>query len=201
MRNLELSIEREIEFMIKYQLTADELFVIRLIFYAQDGKDTYIHEFFSQCKLTLDLYEILTNLQNKGVINNNYKIPGKGTKFNPLDVDLNKNVVKQYMIHSNNLGMDLFMNYPTSTVINGRTFSLRNITKNYKSLDEMCFSYGKSINFSPEKHQEVMELLEYGKENGLINSGVCDFIESRNWLILKNMRDNGEETFKTSTLI
>ena len=37
MKNLELSIEKEIEFMIKYQLTSDELFLMKLIWYAQDN--------------------------------------------------------------------------------------------------------------------------------------------------------------------
>ena len=37
MKNLELSIDREIEFMIKYQLTADELFFMKLIVLVPGG--------------------------------------------------------------------------------------------------------------------------------------------------------------------
>ena len=54
MKNLELSIDREIQFMIKYQLTADELFFMKLIFYAQEDHEEYLHEFFSQNQLTTD---------------------------------------------------------------------------------------------------------------------------------------------------
>jgi hypothetical protein len=97
--------------------------------------------------------------------------------------------------------MDLFMNYPSSTTINGKTFSLRNITKLYKSIDDLSFNYGKLINFSPEKHKEVLELLEWGKENHLIQSGICDFISSMKWLDLQELKDNDMGIFNTNTLV
>ena len=39
--------------------------------------------------------------------------------------------------------MELFEAYPPFTIINGKTFSLRNISKNFKDLDDMCWQYGK----------------------------------------------------------
>lgn len=200
MKYAELSIEREIDFMIKYNLTPDELYLIRLIFYAQDGHDEYLSEYFSENELTKPLREVLLSLQNKGIINKTYIVPEKGQVFNANDVDFNKNVIKSFLQHSSELGMDLFMNYPPYTIINGKTFSLRNISKLYKSLDEFSFAYGKNINFSPEKHQEVLKLLEYGKENNLIHSGICDFI-SFGWLNLKELKDNNMGTFNTNELI
>jgi len=201
MKYAELSIEREIDFMIKYQLTADELFVLKLIFYAQDEHPEYLINFFSQNNLTKSLRDNLLALQEKGIINKSYKVPPEGTKFNAKDVELNKLIIKSFLQHSSELGMELFMNYPTATIIDGRTFSLRNITKLYKSIDDLSFNYGKMINFSPEKHQEVMELLSFGKENNLIHSGICDFIASMKWLDLKELRDNDMGTFNTTILI
>lgn len=187
----ELSIDREIDFMIKYNLTADELFVIRLIFYAMDDHDEYIKNYFSSCELTKPLREILEDLQDKGIINKSYIVPDKGEIFNAKDVDFNKNVIKSFLQHSNKMGMELFMSYPTTTIINGKVFSLRNITKLYKSIDDMSFQYGKMISFNPDKHQEIMELLEYGKENNLISGGICDFIASMKWEDLKELKDGG----------
>ena len=191
----ELSIDREIDFMIKYNLTADELFVIRLIFCALDDHDEYIKNYFSSCELTKPLREILADLQSKGIINKSYKIPDKGEIFNARDVDFNKNIIKSFLQHSNKMGMELFMAYPATTVINGKVFSLRNITKLYKSIDEMSFAYGKAISFSPEKHEEIMELLEFGKESGLISGGICDFVASMKWEDLKELRDGGVEIY------
>jgi hypothetical protein len=197
----ELSIDREIEFMLKYSLTADELFLIKLIFLAQDGHEEYLSNFFSQNKLSFDLRDILISLQEKEIINKSYKIPDKGKIFNPSNVDLNKQFLKGFLQHSEDLGMELFMNYPPFTRINGQLFSLRNITKLYKSMDDMCFNYGKSIKFDPNQHKHIMELLEYGKENNLINSGLCDFIASKKWLDLEAMRDEGMGTFNTNELV
>ena len=201
MKNLELSIEREIDFLIKYNLTPDELFLIKLIWYAQDGHNEYLSEYFSENQLTLELRDVLLSLQKKGIINKTYVIPEKGSILNPNDINFNKNVVNSFLRHSQTLGMELFEAYPSSIVINGSTFSLRNITKLYKSLDEMCFEYGKAIKFNPETHKYILELLEWSKENGHIQSGICDFIASHQWLTLQELRDNGLETFNTNELI
>ena len=114
MKQFELSIDREIKYMIKYQLTADELFVLRLIFYAQEGHSEYITMFFTECQLGLSLREILASLQTKGIINKSYTIPVEGTVFQADDVDLNKNAVNQFLQHSIDLGMELFEAYPAN---------------------------------------------------------------------------------------
>lgn len=201
MKQFELSIDREIKYMIKYQLTADELFVLRLIFYAQEGHSEYLTTFFTECQLGLSLREILASLQTKGIINKSYTIPAEGTVFQADDVDLNKNAVNQFFQHSIDLGMELFEAYPAYTNINGRTFSLRNITKNFKDLDDMCWQYGRMIKFDQRKHEEILELLEYAKENDLIHSGICDFILSQGWLALELYRDEGMGYFDNTTLI
>lgn len=195
MINLELSIEREIDFLIKYNLTPDELFLTRMIFYAQNDHPEFLSEYFSENQLTLELRDVLISLQNKGIINKSYCIPKKGEILNPLDVDFNKNVVNSFLKHSQTLGMELFEKYPAFTIINGRTFSLRNITKLYKSLDEMCFDYGKAIKFDPVVHEQVIELLEWAKENNQIQSGICDFIASHQWDTLQQLRDGGLTMF------
>ena len=121
-----------------------------------------------ECGFERSIREILTSLQNKGVINKSYVIPQAGEVFNPQDVDFNKNVLNQFFQHSQDLGMELFEAYPAYTNINGRTFSLRNITKNFKDLDDMCWQYGRMIKFDQRKHEEILELLEYAKEMAVV---------------------------------
>ena len=195
MHKFELSLERELDFMIKYGLTADELYLMRLIFLAQDGHEEYITRFFRECSLGMPILDLLTSLQQKGVINKSYTIPSKGTVFEPKDVDFNKQVLKGFLQHSEDMGMELFQAYPTMTVINGKTFSLRNIAKFYKTFDEFTFDYGKSIKFDPKKHQEILDILEWAKENNLIHSGIGDFIISRKWLDYQEMKDGGTTLF------
>ena len=202
MKKLELSIDREIEFMIKYELTSDELFIMKLIWFAQDGHPEYFSKFFSQAQLGNSIIDLLTSLQNKGIINQTYKIPEKGEGFLSKinDVDFNKNVLKSFMQHSQDLGMELFENYPAFTTINGRVFSLRNITKLYHSLDEMCWAYGKSIKWNPAKHLEVLEILDWAKETNNLQNGICAFIEERQWEMLEQVRNGETDTFNTYEL-
>ena len=201
MHQLEMSIDREIEFMIKYQLTADELFLIKLIFYAQEEHPEYLSMFFSQNQLGYEIIDLLHSLQDKGMINKSYKIPEKGSVFNPRDVELNKRALDSLLQHSQDMGMELFNEYPPFIIINGKTFSLRNIAKNYKSFDDFCWDYGKNIKFNQEKHNQILELVKYGKENNLINSGICDFIISHQWETIELLRDEGFGTFDTNELI
>ena len=184
MKKNEMSIDREIMFMTKYQLTADELFVLRLIFYAQEGHDEYLSSFFSECQLGHSLKSILQSLQAKGIINKSYVVPEDGSVFNAADVDLDESAVSQFLQHSTDIGMELFEAYPAWTTINGRTFSLRNISKNFRDLDDMCWHYGKAIQFDRQKHEEILDLLEYGKAENLIHSGLTDFIISHGWLAI-----------------
>lgn len=184
----EISIDREMDFMIKYLLTPDEMYLIKLIFYAQEGYNEYLNKFYSQGTFNKDVHAMLQSLQNKNIINKSYKIPSKGSVFNPTDVDFNKNVLKSYLQHSQDLGMELFMAYPSTTVINNKVFSLRNIAKVFSSMDDFCFAYGKAIRFDPEKHAEIMEILKYAKENNLIKSGIVDFVISMKWLDYAEMQ-------------
>lgn len=201
MKKCELSIEREIQFMIKYQLTADEFFLFKLIFLAQDGQEEYLSMFFTQDQLGKEVRDLLCSLQEKGIINKSYSIPEKGIVFNPNDCTLNKKVLTEYYKHSEDLGMELFEHYPLYTIINGRTFSLRNIGKVFKSFDEFCMTYAKSIKFNPAEHQRILELLDFAKENNLIHNGICDFVLSRQWDTLEIIKDQDFGTFNTMELI
>lgn len=197
----EISIDRELQFMIKYQLTPEEYLLLELLFLAQNEHEEYLTAFYSQGQYDHKILDLLQALKEKEIINKSYVIPEEGTIFNPQDVELNKRVLNQYIQHSQDLGMDLFQNYPPFTTINGKTFSLRNIAKNFKSFDDFCFEYGKTIKFDIDKHREIMDLLEYGKENNLIHSGICDFVISRQWETLDALKDGNLGTFNTNELI
>lgn len=197
----EISIDRELQFMIKYQLTPEEYLLFKLIFLAQNGRDEYLTAFYSQCQYDHKILDLLQALVEKEIINKSYVVPEEGTIFNPEDVDFNKRVLNQYLQHSQDLGMELFQNYPPFTTINGKTFSLRNVAKNFKSFDDFCFEYGKTIKFNPEMHKYILDLIEFGKENNLIHSGICDFVISQQWYTLESLKDENLGTFNTNELI
>ena len=201
MKYIELSFDREIELMTKYQIFAEELLFVKLVFLAQEGHPEYLSKYFSQMPLKGAPRDTMLSLQEKGIINKSYKIPEKGQTFNPLDVDFNKLFMKSYLQHSYDMGMELFMNYPAFIIINGKQFSLKNIAKSFKSLDDFAFAYGKAIKFDVEKHKEILELLEWGKEVNVLNYGIIEFITSLKWLELKELKESGLTTFNTSELL
>ena len=201
MKYIELSFDREIELMTKYQIFPEELLFIKLVFLAQEGHPEYLSKYFSQMPLKGAPRDTMISLQEKGIINKSYKIPEKGQTFNPLDIDFNKNFMKSYLQHSYDMGMELFMSYPAFIIINGKQFSLKNIAKSFKSLDDFAFAYGKAIKFDINKHQEILELVEWGKEANILNFGIIEFVISMKWLELAEMKKNGLTTFDTTELL
>ena len=196
----EISIENEINFMIEYQLDGNEMFLFKLIYLAQEGHSEMLKKYFTNTNI-LNIQNILVSLQNKGIINKSYTIPEKGTIFKPQDVELNKNVVKTIYKFSQDLGMELFEAYPAFTTINGKVFSLRNISKKFNNFDEYCFEYGMAIKFNPEKHKEILDILEDAKNENLINSGLCSFVIDRQWETLKLVRDSDMGMLNTNELL
>ena len=174
--------------MIKYQLFPEELLIVRLIFLAQEDHPEYLSKYFSQMPLKGAPRDTLSSLQEKGIINKSYKIPEKGAVFNPRDVDFNKIFLKSYLQHSGDMGMELFMNYPSFVNIGGRQCSLKNISKLFKSMDDFCFAYGKAIKFNPEMHSRIMSALEFGKENNLIHYGISEFVISMKYLEIEELK-------------
>lgn len=200
MTNENWSLDNELNLMIKYELTDQELIIIKLIFLAQENRKEYLIKYFSNKDKSI-LREILISLQNKGIILKSYKIPNKGESFIPEDVEFNKNFIRAWLQHSNDLGMELFSKYPSFTIINGRSYSIKNITKVFKSLEDFCFAYGKAIKFNQEKHEEVLELLEYAKSTNYIHFNICEFVISQKWEEIKQLKDGGENLFNTSELL
>ena len=90
--------DNQLAILEKYRLTPNEYYILTLILEVQDGNSVEnLSRFLSISDEHKRLFrESLVSLQSKGIILKSYKIPGKGEKFNPLDVELNKNVIKTF---------------------------------------------------------------------------------------------------------
>lgn len=83
--------------------------------------------------------------------------------------------------------------------LNGNYVPIKNISKKWNSLSEFYFFYSKEIGHSPEKHKEIMEILEWAKANDKITFGICSFVIDHQWETLKQLRDNPEIETRAST--
>ena len=192
--NSELSLKEEINIYINNGLTPSELFILRLLFLAQDGDLSLINNYISNTDNGKEVFKVvLKSLQNKGVILASFKMPKEGETLKFTDIPINKNFVKRFIKESNQIGKEFFDAYPPFIYINGRMASIKNITKaGLFSIDEFCFFYGRQLKLSSVKHERVMEALEYGKEHNLINYSILEFIASQKWNEIEYIRTSGE---------
>lgn len=120
----------------------------------------------------IEVREILISLQKKEIILKSYKIPLKGEKFDPYSIPFNKNFIKNLYKSSFELGKELFEIYPQFTTINGTLVTLRGVSKHFNSLEECYFKYGKSIGWNQERHNKIIDLINWSKEHDLIKQSL-----------------------------
>jgi hypothetical protein len=82
--------------------------------------------------------------------------------------------------------------YPPTVTIDGKGFMLKAC-----DLEACSKAYLKAIKNSNRKHKEVLELIEYGIENKLINIKIDKFIGGKIWEDLRRLKekDNGTTQF------
>ncbi len=181
-----------------YNLTADELLVVYLTFLARDeeGHPEYFTKWFSNGGKS-QLKSIFESLKNKGLIKKDYN----PEYYDPNEIEFNKNFLKSWIKNSSILGQELFDEYPPFIPSNGKLLPLKNIARKFDTLEEFFFSYSSAIKHNPEKHNEVLELLRWGKEHNQINYGILEFVISHKWDELKYLRDNGIESNIASEIL
>ena len=182
----------ELDIMEQYKLTPSEYFVIKLIFMTQEGyEELYLLRYLRINKETFR--DDLISLQDKGVILKSWKIPEKGSKFDPLEIPLNKNFFKNMFKSSLELGKQLFDAYPMFVNINGSTYSLRSFAKKFNSIEDFFRFYGKTIHWDLELHNKILDLIKWDQDNnvGFLKMTICNFVIEMKWNELEALK-NGD---------
>lgn len=189
-----MSLDTILNIMTKFKLTADELLLVYLTFIAQsENGDPDKHRIYF--KRWYDgggderLRDLFNSLKSKGIIVKNYN----PKQFIPDEVELNKVFLKQYFKVSGELGKELWEAYPSTMYLNGSIISLKNFAKNFVNIDDLYFHYAKTIGHSIQKHQKVLEILEWAKRHDLVTVGIVEFISSHKWNEYEELRQNGEQ--------
>lgn len=187
---LEFNIDEELCLYEKYSITPTELFFIKTILIAQEETEIYLYRFLALPDSAKgDIIELLQSLQDKGIILKTYKIPKKGETFNPMEIPFNKNVIKNIYKSAYVMGEELFSVYPMFANINGNNVGIRNISKKFDSLEDAYRMYSKTIKWDSEVHNNIINLINWGKENNLINYTLASFIVDRRWEELQALKD------------
>lgn len=194
MKHLTLTLEEEVCLLDKYGLTPNELLIVRILLILQDdGEEELFQKLMVTLKhINLPLREVLEQLQKKEIILKSYKIPKSGEKFDPYSIPINKNFIKALYKSSFEMGKELFDSYPQFGNINGNIIPLRGISKKFDSLEQAYFKYGKSIGFNPDKHKTIIELVNWARENNILNCSLASFIVNEGWHDLNALKNNGD---------
>lgn len=193
----DMRLEEELGFIEKYALTPTELLFVKIVLLASEGTDgkEFVKRYFTLPETSRgNAVDLLTSLQNKQVITQEYKVPAPGGQFNPAEVTFNKNFLKAFFRCSFEMGKELFDIYPLSTVVNGIEYKLRRVSKKFNSLEQAFFHYGKYIGWSPEKHKRILMLVEAGKRSGYQFSTLDSFIVDNDWENLEALNRSGQLT-------
>lgn len=191
-------IDNELVLMEKYKITPTELFSVRTILLAQEGEYEPLQKL--SVILNGELRTVLESLQSKGIIIQAYKLPKPGTQFIPEDVQFNKNFIKQFYRASFEMGEELFDAYPQFTTVQGAVYNLRRVSKKFNDLEDAFAKYAKIIKNDPEKHQEIIELINWGIENGYNFTTLDDFICDRGWTALSAFKDGNGTNVNTDAV-
>ena len=191
-----MEINSILNLLIAYNLTADELLLVYLTFLAQEeeGHPEYFAKWFCNGGKS-KLKNLFDSLKEKGIVHKDYN----PQTYSPDDIEFNKNFLKSWLKNSGEMGMELFQAYPPFLVSQGKNYPLKNIAKKFNSLDEFFFHYGSQIKHNPEKHKEIMEILDWAKTNNKINTGILEFVCSHGWDSLQYLRDHPQEGQVEST--
>lgn len=191
--NLTLTLEEEISILDKYRLTPNELMFIRLLLILQDENNEELFGRYIKIlkEENINLRELILTLQDKEIILKSYKVPNSGASFDPFSISINKNFIKNLYKCSFELGKELFEAYPQFGSINGSLVGIRSVSKKFDSLEDAYFKYGKTIGWSIERHNHIIELVNWAKENNLINYTLASFIVDNRWYELEALK-NGD---------
>lgn len=193
MKNLTLTLEEEISILDKYGVTPNELLILRVLLLFQDDQEEELLQrlLITLKRINIQLRDVLIELQKKEIILKSYKIPKQGEEFDPLTIPINKNFLKNLYKCSFELGKELFEVYPQFGTINGTIVPLRGVSKKFDSLEQAYFKYGKSIGFNPEKHNHIIELVQWAKDNNILSCSLASFIVNNGWHDLEALK-NGD---------
>lgn len=177
-------------FLEKFNINSEELLFSTLLLLIQNGEkyDFISHYFNLSLSCRSNIRDLLISLQNKGIITKEYKIPNTGERFIPEGVTFNKNFVKSFHKYSFDAGKELFDVYPLFGIINNNPVGIRSISKKFDSLEDFYRYYGKSINWNPEKHNHIIELVNWAKDNNLLVCSLANFVVDRKWEELEALR-------------
>lgn len=192
-----MEFENEMSLLGKFGLSPDELLFVRILLIAREGlpdSRSLLKQYFSlPSAIRGEIQTLIGSLKSKSVILSHYKL-NNNEEFKPHEVPISVNFQKNFFRSSFEMGEELYEAYPLSTIVSGVEYKLRRVSKKFDSMEQAFFHYGKAIAWSQKKHEEVLALIERGKESGYQFSTLGDFIVDRDWVNIEALNPSSAST-------
>ena len=197
MEHFKFNIDNELCLLEKYNLTPTELFTVKVILLAkEEGEYEWLQRFAQIQKLR----PILESLREKGIILKSWKLPKEGSKLEIEDIPFNQNFQKQFFRASFEMGQELFETYPQFLTINGVCYNARRVSKKFDSLEQAFTKYAKAIKYNNNIHQQIIDNIKWGIDNGYNFTTLDDFIADNSWTALEAYRNGNGININTEAI-
>lgn len=196
MKNLTLTLEKEISLLDRYGITPNELMFIKTLLLLQDEEDEDIFRLYIETlyRCGVKIRNIILSLQDKEIILKRFHCPSEGKTFDPYSIPFNKNFIKNFYRCSFEIGKELFEEYPKFAIIQGNMVSLRGVAKKFDSLEDAYRAYSRKIGNNPEIHNHIIELIKWAKEHNILNCTLATFIVDEKWNDLEAMKNGDNDS-------
>ena len=186
-----LTIEDELLILNKYKITPNELMFIRTLLILQEDANEELFKTYIEIlhNSNIQIKELIIRLQARGIILKSFKVPNPGEAFDPYSIPINKPFLKNLFKSSFEIGKELFEVYPQFGNINGCVVPLRTVAKKFDSLEDCYARYGKEIKWNPEIHSTIIDLVNWAKDNNILNCSLASFIINNGWNDLQALKD------------
>jgi hypothetical protein len=184
-----------VDFLCKNNLSTNQFLLLYLLYHEKMIKDPN-----GKLKYTIagNIYKWLdkgkgwTEAEIEDLISKDYVVSVAKGDYSIDQLVLTNKFVDIMFISTGDAFEELLELYPPTVTIDGKGFMLKAC-----DLEACSKAYLKAIKNSNRKHKEVLELIEYGIENKLINIKIDKFIGGKIWEDLRRLKekDNGTTQF------
>lgn len=201
MQLYQLTFEEELKVMQRYSISYELLAIVKLIFFIKENENNYelAHLYFNQCRKNGLNKNELEELKQSKILTKDSEIPESGGEINFDYIDFTDSFMKNFYKYSNQMGKELWEEFPFYIISNRTNYPIKNFSKRFKDLGELFQFYGKSINYDLEYHKLIIKSLKFAVENQLVSCNIVDYLIGRQWeQHIKQM--TGKEEFQTVAL-
>lgn len=201
-------LKKDMALMEEYKLTAEMLFVLKLLFEVHDAIETSdssslyesktrFNSFFHEKFNTINQLDTIHALEERNILVKT-EIPKSITFVDAEKLTFNKNFLKRFRRFSFEMGSELWDVYPKLGYVNDKEIPLTSL-KTFNSCDELYSYYAKSIKYDEEKHRNILRLIEWAKDTGnsFVNMNIEAFVKGRVWEAISEFQDSGDTSYET----